>query len=467
MTSRTLRAASRWLLASALTLAGTAGCRKTTPAPCAAHHAASAPAPSARPLLADSAAALAQLDARLHALEALAAQRPDDWLDREFVAQGYLARARITGDYADYARAEDALDAAFRAAPAGSGPLLSRASFNYTMHRLDRVEPDLRAAERAILLTGGQQESIDSLRADTAFHSGRYEVARAGYERALQGERNVGNLISLAQYRWKTGDFAGAEQLLDEAATAARAGSSHGTQGFVEMVRGMMEADRGRWDAALAHYRAGLALSPDDWHLQDHEAETLLAQGHADQALPEYLALVARTNDPEFQADAAEIYLARGDHARAEPLVAQARATYEQRARRFPEAIAGHAIEFYLRFDPQRAVELAELNVRARPGGEAQVKLAQAYARVARWSDARRVVDAALATPWNTHELHAVASVVYAALGDTARAQTERQRAIELNPHAMESIAWLARPAAPGERTVARETQRRGERVRG
>jgi Tfp pilus assembly protein PilF len=89
-------------------------------------------------------------------------------------------------------------------------------------------------------------------------------------------------------------------------------------------------------------------------------------------------------------------------------------------------------------------VHIAEVNVHARPGGEAQTKLAQAYARVGRLADARRVIDATLATAWDTAELHATASIVLAAQGETERAGTERARALAIDPHSIDTLQWLS-----------------------
>src|SRR4051812_28251661 len=52
------------------------------------------------------------------------------WLDWEFVAIYSMDRARITGDYTDWQRAQAALTSAFEAGGNGFGPYLTRANFN-------------------------------------------------------------------------------------------------------------------------------------------------------------------------------------------------------------------------------------------------------------------------------------------------------------------------------------------------
>jgi Tfp pilus assembly protein PilF len=114
----------------------------------------------------------------------------------------------------------------------------------------------------------------------------------------------------------------------------------------------------------------------------------------------------------------------------------------------FPEAVAGHALSCVLRFGPAgRAVEIAELNARARPFGEARARLALAYLRAGRAEDARREIEAVLATEWSTGESHAIASEVFEALHDE-RAAHERELAETLSPGVTARVTDLA-PDAP------------------
>ena len=426
--------------------------RATPPTPHAAPAATASTAPTATgvPAPAHTAdASNAELEARIHSLETYANAHPNDWLDRDYLAQAYLDRARATGDWQDFARAEHTIDEAFHIAPQGSGPFLTRAAFNYTLHRLDRVEPDLHAAERAIFVASGARQTIDTLRADTAYHSGHYDVARRGYEAALTSNRTIPALVSMAQLEWKTGHFDAAQRLLGE---ASRNAQGRGFRAWVSLVRGLLELDRGRWTDALGFYTDGLAIAPDDYVLQEHQAEVLTLLGQGDRALPTYLSLIVRTGHPEFMDAAAEIYAARGDTVHANELIQRAATVYRQRLALFEEAVAGHAIDHFLHHDPESAVHIAEVNVRARPGGEAQTKLAEAYARVGRMADARRVLDQTLATAWDTAELHAVASIVYAAQGDAARAASERTRALAIDPHSVDSLGWLSHGATVATR---------------
>ncbi|MDP3277796.1 MAG: hypothetical protein Q8Q09_21615 [Deltaproteobacteria bacterium] len=384
----------------------------------------------------DTARRVAEIDAEIRSLEIIAGRRADDWMSLETVASLYLRRVSLTSDYEDYGHAEEAIERSFRRGN-GIGPFLLRAQLNYTLHRLDRVGPDLDAILRGVIVRVSTREAVAELRADVLFHSGHYPEARAAYEALVAEDRSPSRLAALAQYRWKTGDFAGADALLVAAHRAAERRSPE-LRAWLHLVHGLMELDRGRWPDALSHYREGLVLRPGYWLLQEHEAEILTLQGQGERTLPRYVDLIERTNNPEFMDAAAEILEARGDHAGAQRWVARARAVYDARLQRFPEAVAGHAIEHFLAHDPTRAVSIAEANVRARPGGEAQVHLARALHAVGRHAEAKTVIDRVLASAWRTAELHATASKIFASLGLAPRATEQRARAIALNPHAMD-----------------------------
>jgi tetratricopeptide (TPR) repeat protein len=381
--------------------------------------------------------AVIELDARLRAKENAIGRTRGDWLSWESIALDYMTRARLTGDYGDYAKADRALTRAFEVAGPGVGPFLTRARFNHTVHRVSRVTADLDALRYAVL-RADEREAIEHLRAEVAFHSGRYDEARQRYTEALARDRSTASLVGMAQLLWKTNNFRGAEALVNEAAERA-AREDVAMRAWVHLVRGTMENDRGRWDEAAIAFREGLRLQPTSWVFLEHIAEVLLWQGKLDESRLLYEDLVARTDDPEFVNALAEIAERQGRRDDAARYVARARAGYEERLRLLPEATAGHAIEFFLARSPERAVPIAELNRDARPGGEAQVKLAEAYLQVGRVADARRVLDTIFVTPWNTADLHAVAARVYERLGDTAAATREREAARAIDPHSVEA----------------------------
>jgi tetratricopeptide (TPR) repeat protein len=432
-------------LKTTLGLALLVGCQPapSQPAPAAQESAPASTAPEpvepTRPASGrEFSAELAALDGTIAAVLRRAEAQPQGWLVLERAADLYLTRARLSGDYSDYERAEAALARAFAIAGEGAGPVLTQARLEFTLHRLGRAAARLAETDAWKIRTPADQRRIAALRADLAFQQGRYADALAGFEAALAAERSLTNLARLAQYRWKTGDFADAEALYREALGQLR-GEGGEEAAWLNLMLGLMDLDRGRYADALVHYRDAEAALSGYWLIDEHIAEVLALQGKTADALALYQDIIARTDNPEFMDAVAAIHLEAGRADEARAMIARARARYEAQLERYPEAAYGHALEHFLEFgdDPARVVELAEANHRTRPNAEAKISLARAYLKAGRTDAARAVIEDALATPWNTADLHATAAEVFTAAGDPARAASERERALALNPDAL------------------------------
>ncbi len=381
--------------------------------------------------------ALLRLDSSIIATLQLAERQAKGWQQFARATGLYMQRARLTGSYDDYANAEAALERAFLRAPEGSGPFEARARLNFSLHRLPRVDEDLANMGRRVLQDNEYKARLIGLTADVAFQRGQYAEALAGFERALELDREFPGLARLAQYRWKTGAYDQAERLYDEAEALlrVRTGSS---MAWLQLQRGLMDLDRGRYLEAMAHYHDADRALPGYWLVEEHKAEILTLLGQRVVALQLYRDIIERTGNPEFMDAAAGILQERGDAAGARAMITRARAAYEGQLARYPEAAYGHALDHFLEFgeDPARTVALAEANHTLRPNAEAKEALALAYLGAGRAADARRVIEEALATPFVSASLHMAASEVYGALADTERADQQRALAVTINPHA-------------------------------
>ncbi|NVB36698.1 hypothetical protein G6O69_02565 [Pseudenhygromyxa sp. WMMC2535] len=405
---------------------------------------ASAPAPVAAPALAfarDDQAyrdALADLDWEIAAAEARAEANPRTWLVLEKVAGLHLQRARLSGSYDDYAAAEDALTRAFERAAEGSGPLLTRAALNFSLHRLDRVEADLDIVAKRPVLGDPTRARIESMRGAVDFERGDYEAALAHFE-AVEGLDETGTVLAQrAQWYWRHGDIEQAEALY------RRAGSHYPEdalepRAWTELQLGIIDLERGRYEDAFEHCRAGAGILGGWWLLEEHIAEIAGLLGHREQSLALYAEIIARTGKGEFMD--ARAALLREDpseaaQAEADALIERAGQTFAAELERYPEASYGHALGHYLEFGPaDRALELAEANHRLRPGVPAKIALAEARLASEDPEGARAVIDEALATGWSSAALSWTAAEVYAALEDEARAAKLRAQAKAINPH--------------------------------
>ena len=382
---------------------------------------------------------LAVVDRQIEAAKKNAEASPKSALVLDRVAGGYMSRARLTGDYADYAKAEEYLDRAFAIHDTGFGPFMTRAQLNYTLHRLDRVDADVERGAKLENTTAAKIAGVTMFRGKLAFQRGRYAEALQAYEASIAGDESSANLSALAEYRWKTGDFAAAEDLYVRADGRYHAPPTE-PHAWNHLMRGLMDLDRGRYDEALVHYRDAASWLDGYWLIDEHIAEVQTLMGNTEEAKALYLDIIARTNNPEFMDAMAGILAQEGKAAEAQDYVARARKRYEELMAKYPEAAYGHALEHYLEFGDDAAfvVDLAEKNHALRPNAEAKVLLVQAYLKAERVPDAKRVIGEALATPWSTADLHATAARVFRAAGDAAKADEELAKAKAIDPHASE-----------------------------
>ncbi|MBN8615550.1 MAG: tetratricopeptide repeat protein [Deltaproteobacteria bacterium] len=382
------------------------------------------------------------LDRRIEAMRALA-ERDGTWLDWENVAALYVDRADLGGGLEDLGLADEALDRAFAVARPGVGPHAHRASLDFRLHRLDDCETMIEAIEGYGVMLANDREVVTSLRSDLAFFRGEYAEARERYTQRNAGGADPVVLFALARLEWSTGHGERAAQLLDQADAAAA--SEPGLHGFLALARATFERDRGRLEEAARHASRAMSLRATHLDTVLLLAEVRLEQGELDAADALVTRALAIDDAPQAHELAARIARTRGDAIAMEEHRSAATRAIEALYPRFPEAIAGHALLHFLRFeDEARAIEMAEVNARARPFGEARARLALAYLRAARTEDAQREIEAVLATEWSTGESHAIAAEIFSAQSD-ARAQSERDLAEQLAPGAADRVADLRR----------------------
>ncbi|TVV71743.1 tetratricopeptide repeat protein [Sphingomonas solaris] len=390
--------------------------------------------------------ALAALDIELAAARRTAAARPGEWLAVASPGDVLLARARLTNSFDDYAEAGRWYDRASAIDPR-VGPALQRATWNFAVHRLAAVAPDLDRIDAYVVPDAGEQASATGLRGDLDFYRGNYAAALDRYERSHGRIVTVGTAFRLANYWARMGDAAKANAYLDEAESRLR-GPQQQQRAFLEMHRGIIAYQAGQWDEAGAHYARAATIFPGHWLTEEHLATVLALKGDTKRAMALYRSIARRTGMPEAYDAVAGLYRAQGDLTQSQAWAAKAGAGWAKRLALLPEAAYGHALDHELAFgsDPARALAIAERNYANRPFAESATGLASAYMVNRRPADALRVLAPVLASGWVSAEPWIVATEAYAITGQTARADEARKRALAINPHSFDrnpGLVWL------------------------
>ncbi len=391
------------------------------------------PQPAATATGASYSSLLDEVDRRIDGLQKLVNNRPDDWLTRMHLGTVLLERASLTNQLDDFDRVQAVLDDAFAIAPAGSGPLLLAARFNFSIHRLDAAEKYLDVIDRRAVPRGDDQVVARVLRAEIAMQRGLYEVAFAELTAVAAVAPAAAN-VELALYHAKTGDPVKAEALL-AAALASTSVKDPRRRAWMKLQIGIIAMDRGELLVALEHLQGADAELAGWWLVQEHIAEVHNRRDKHDKATAIYEELVRTADLPQHMDALAGLYRHTGEPQKAEALIEQSAARWEQQLARFPESAMGHGLQHHLQFGtPKRALELALANHAARPGGDAQVSLARAYLQSGQAAEALAVAERALGTPYRTARLHDVAALAHAALGHTAAAEQQAALRLAINP---------------------------------
>ena len=206
---------------------------------------------------------------------------------------------------------------------------------------------------------------------------------------------------------------------------------------WLKLQRGLVALDRGRFDEALAMYRLAEDALDGWWLVDEHIAEVHLLNGNIAEAKRIYESVIERTGGPEYMDALAKIEQQLGNADRAGKLTAQARSIYTERLRAFPEAAAGHALDHFLKSqaDAVQALALAQKNYQTRAFGESAIALAKAWIMSGKPERAKPLIEAQLASGWDTAESWWILSEVQLQLSGDAQAARARAEALRRNPH--------------------------------
>ena len=374
---------------------------------------------------------LAQARADIADLQAVLRTRPHDVERRVKVAYRMFHLASLTGRMADF----DALLREVAAAIRECGPredlCLLKANLDFRFHRLAEVKADLAMAP----LLAGRVEGR-TLLADIDFQEGRYQESRAALDRLLDEARSWDTLARLAHWHGKMGDPGAADQLYLEAEDDLSAKEMR-SFAWLELQRGVLAITHGHYTQAGLHYRRAEAAYPGHWHIDEHMAELLAAEGKYDEAVALFTSVIARAPKPELRQALGELYLFMGRPADAEPCFDAALDEYLASVRQGGVHYYHHLADFYAdaREDPAEAVTWARKDLALRSNFSTQGALAWALFKAGDVAESLRFIRQAVGSGVQDAGIFWTASTVSEAAGESAAAARFAAAANAINPH--------------------------------
>ena len=366
----------------------------------------------------------------------LIGKQPGDTLLPLQVVSLYQERARLTGGYDDYARAEALLT---RLPGASTQYCLTQARLHYTLHRIKAAGAALDACP-----TNADPAEVVALRADISLYTGRYREAEDGYRALVNGVGTSTSYVRLGLMKKWLGSPGEAAALIEAAEKRYHAGAPV-MLAWLKLQRGLIALDRGRLDEALALYRLASDALDGWWLIDEHIAEVLHLTGKTQEARKLYEDIVARTGNPEFMDALAAIERDAGRADAAKKLTQQARAIYEKRLAAFPEAAAGHALDHFLQdaADAKMALTLAQQNFATRSYGESAIALAKAWMLNGKADRAVPLIEAQLTKGWDTAEAYWILAEALTQSGEKQKAEQAKAEALRRNPHSEKMYAYM------------------------
>jgi len=366
--------------------------------------------------------------------------------DRAQLAILYMDRARSTGGFSDYERAER----------------LARKSLSL---RVGHNEPTFGLLAGALLarhdFAGALTvaKTIDSLDPGVADHiallgeieleTGDYASAKAHFESLKFDGDQFTIAARVARWRELTGSAEAARRLLRSAvAKVARRDDLPREQVSWFYYRlGELELRTGNLDSADVAYRRGLNVFPDDYRILGGLARLAAARGNWQAAIDYGNQAIAVQLDPATLGTISDAYTALGDTANAAQYARAMTTSALRQPGPIHRAWGLFVLDHGARSDVDRVLAKTRIEMKTRKDIYGYDLLAWGLHRQGRDVAAREAIEHALSQNTEDAQLYYHAGMIERSLGDATRARTYLDRALTLNPGFRGTQARSARTA--------------------
>jgi tetratricopeptide (TPR) repeat protein len=398
-------------------------------------------------------------DARIRSSQLLLRRNPLDARGHHRLGDGYIQKARETGDAKYFALAEEALRRSLAIAPRSGAAIRHLAYVLYSRHAFAEAAAE---AARAIAVDPADSHAFGIL-GDAQLEVGQYADAERAYARMMALEQDLYALSRLAGLKSLRGDTDGAiadlERAIEDGQAAGRPAEAIA---WAQWQLGTEHWTVGRLDAAAAGYQAALRTYPRYHRALAGLGHVRAAQGRHAEALTHLRQAIDVVPQPDYVAALGDLLAKTGQ-------LAEARRQYELveyigRLSALNQVLYNRELAcFYLDHDRKidEALALARRELETRRDVYAHDLLAWALYKNGQPEAARAAMVEALRLGTRDARLFFHAGMIERALGDTAASARFLRRALETNPdfhplqadearrtlHSLES----ASPGAPAE----------------
>jgi len=377
---------------------------------------------------------------------------PSDAVSLTMLGQLYLRQARLTGDVANYQRAEAALQQALTLLPGYTPAKLALASTWYAQHNF------VEALELAQQLYQNDPRRMEALAiiGDARLALGNYKEAETAYRGLLSSGATPPALARLAHQAELHGRPEEALQLLQRAAGETLAAGQAKEELAWYLIRlGDLYFNRGQLKKAGEHYAAALRLVDHYYLALAGLGKVRAAEGQYDEAINLYQQATAIIPQPELLAALGDLYILtnRPDQAQRQYDTVEYIGQLAQINQRvYNRQLALFYADHDLHLAEALALATAELDFRRDIYGFDAA--AWAYYKNGRLDEAQATMEQAMQLGTRDAKLFYHAGMIAQAQGRDSQAKAWLAEALAINPHfdlLQARVAQAALKQLPGE----------------
>jgi tetratricopeptide (TPR) repeat protein len=258
------------------------------------------------------------------------------------------------------------------------------------------------------------------VQADLHIQHGRYAAAQEDIELALECDTTWDGLARLAHLTGLRGDIGAADRIYLAAQDELTAKQMH-AYAWIELQRGILDFQRGRYPQALAHYNLAEKAYSGYWLVEERIAEVQGAQGDFAAAIAAYTRLYKSHPRPEWAHAMGDVYSLSGAIQKAHVWKLRALDGYQASASIGEVHYLHYLIELCCELPGQSdaALRWARRDEELRSNYQTLGNLAWALYRCGQVSAAQQYICKALASNVVCARLYLQAACIHAAAGDS------------------------------------------------
>jgi tetratricopeptide (TPR) repeat protein len=346
----------------------------------------------------------------------------------------------LTGAIGQMTALYNAIDVAMTSSPVRSDLWLVQAHTALKLHRFADAQCIVHAEPARLSCPHGLL--IDS---DLHMQEGRYAAAREKIVQALADDVTWEGLARLAFLTGLLGDVETADHFYIRAQDELTIKQMH-AYAWIEVQRGVLHFQRGKYAEARAHYDRGNQAYSGYWLIEERIAEVKGAEGCFAEAIADYLHIYGKSARPECAHALGDLYALSGAIVTAHEWKAKALHRYLQSVSRGEVHYYHYLVELCceLPAEQEQALRWARRDEQLRSNYLTQGNVAWALYRCGRMAEAEEWINHALRSEVVCARLFLQAACVYAAAGQVQLGNHYYRRASAVN--ALPAKARLVMP---------------------